>query len=218
MNRRIGILGAAILLLSAQAAMTHWLSREEFLPNPAPINETIPLEIGGWSRYQDGVLDSEAYAVLAPDDVLNRTYRKAAAASELSLFIGYYKTQLRAKNAHDPKVCLPGAGWNPLLSEQIPVEVPGLTAPIQVNHYVIGKGGEEAVVVYWFQNHKKAYAEEQALRFARVLDNLTENRTDMALVRVVISATKQGRAAATKEATAFVSALYPSLIHQFPAN
>jgi len=216
MNRRTGIIGVALLLLSAQAALTHWLSRTEFLPSPGPVNENIPTTIGEWSRFQDGVLDQEAYEVLAPDDVLNRTYRHAD--SDLSLFIAYYKTQLRAKNAHDPKVCLPGAGWNPLISKQIPITVRGQSERVRVNYYVISKNGEQAVVLYWFQNHKKAYAEEQALRFSRVMDNLMENRTDMALVRIVISATKPGLEAATAKATEFASLLYPSLGKQFPPN
>lgn len=216
MSRRAVITGVAVLLLSGQAAMTNWLSRAEYLPDPGPISENIPLGIAGWERYQDGVLDAEAYAMLSPDDVLNRTYRKPGAGSELSLFIGYYKTQLRAKNAHDPKVCLPGSGWNPLVSEKIPVDIPGQPEPVVVNHYVIGKNGDEAVVLYWFQNHKKAYAEEQALRLSRILDNLMENRTDMALVRVVIAASRQSRDQATQQAMAFVRDLYPSLARQFP--
>ena len=218
MNRRTAIIGTAVLLLSTQAALTHWLSRTEFLPSPGPINENIPATVGKWSQFQDGVLDPEAYAVLAPDDVLNRTYRQANTPDELNLFIAYYKTQLRAKNAHDPKVCLPGSGWNPLISKQIPIVVSGQSQPISVNYYVISKNGEQAVVLYWFQNHKKVYADEQFLKFSRVVDNFMENRTDMALVRIVISATKPGLDAATAKATEFASLLYPSLGKQFPAN
>ena len=78
------------------------------------------MAIGEWNQFQDGVLDPEAYAVLAPDDVLNRTYRDASAANDLSLFIAYYKTQLRAKNAHDPKVCL--CDWEGIRSSAWRVE------------------------------------------------------------------------------------------------
>ena len=217
MTRRTGMIGAAVLVLSAQAALTNRLSRSEFLPSPGAIGDNIPMAIGEWNQFQDGVLDPEAYAVLAPDDVLNRTYRDASAANDLSLFIAYYKTQLRAKNAHDPKVCLPGSGWNPLISKQIPITVAGQGNPINVNYYVISKNGEQAVVLYWFQNHKAAYATDQGLKFSRVLDNLTENRTDMALVRIVISATKPGLEAATLKASTFAGLLFPSLGKQFPA-
>lgn len=216
MTRHTGIIGAALLLLTAQAALTHRLSRSEFIPSPGPIAENIPATIGDWSRFQDGVLDPEVYEMLAPDDVLNRTYRDPAASSELNLFIGYYKTQLRAKNAHDPKVCLPGAGWNPLISKQIPITVAGVAEPVNVNYYVISKNGEQAVVLYWFQNYKTAYTTEQGLKYSRVLDNILENRTDMALVRIVISATKPGIEPATAKAIDFARLLYPSLEKQFP--
>ena len=216
MTRHTGIIGAALLLLTAQAALTHRLSRTEFIPSPGPITENIPATIGDWSRFQDGVLDPEVYEMLAPDDVLNRTYRDPAASSELNLFIGYYKTQLRAKNAHDPKVCLPGAGWNPLISKQIPITVAGVAEPVNVNYYVISKNGEQAVVLYWFQNYKTAYTTEQGLKYSRVLDNILENRTDMALVRIVISATKPGIEPATAKAIDFARLLYPSLEKQFP--
>lgn len=216
MIRQTGIVGTALLLLTAQAALTHWLSRTEFIPSPGPIAENVPATIGEWNRFQDGVLEPEVYEMLAPDDVLNRTYRDLAAASELNLFIGYYKTQLRAKNAHDPKVCLPGAGWNPLVSKEIPIRVAGLPEPVHVNYYVISKNGEQAVVLYWFQNYKTAYTSEQGLKYSRVMDNILENRTDMALVRIVISATKPGVEPATAKAMEFASLLYPSLGKQFP--
>lgn len=218
MTRQMMIAGSALLILTAQAALTHKLSRVEYLPTPGPLNENIPVTIGDWGRLQDGVLDPEAYEMLAPDDVLNRTYRHVAGGTDLSLFIGYYRTQLRAKNAHDPKVCLPGAGWNPIVSKQVSVPIAERSEPINVNYYVVAKGGEQALVLYWFQNHKTAYATEQGLRFSRVLDNLMENRTDMALVRIVIPSSKIGLDAATESASQFVSRLYPSLTKQFPVD
>jgi EpsI family protein len=217
MTRRNAIIGSAAGLLTAQAGLTQWLSRTELLPSPGPLDENIPTTIGDWARFQDGVMDPAAFEVLAPDDVLNRVYRQSAAGSDLSLFISYYRTQLRAKNAHDPKVCLPGSGWNPLISKQIPIAVEGLDKPIEVNYYVIARGGETAVVLYWFQNHKTAYATEQGLKFSRIVDNIMENRTDMALVRIIVSATKLGVDPATASASEFSQRLYPYLKNHFPA-
>jgi EpsI family protein len=216
MNRRTGIAGAAVLLLSAQAALTNRLKRAEYLPSPRPIHENIPVTIGQWDRVEDGVLDPEAYAMLAPDDVLNRTYRNATTGSDLNLFLGYYKTQLRAKNAHDPKVCLPGSGWNPLVSKQVPVTMVGLSKPISVNYYLLTKNNQQALVLYWFQTHRHGYASTEFLRLSRVISNLFENRSDMALVRIVLPVDSKGLEVATSLATKFAGELYPALVRQFP--
>lgn len=210
---------SAVLVLLVQAVSTYAFSRRQFIPSPDPL-DLFPRALGAWNRSIDGVLDPEAYAMLDPDDVLNRRYTSSTDSGEISFFIGYYKTQLRAKNAHDPKVCLPGSGWEPTESITVPLAASALESAqavsVTANRYVVKKGNAQAVVLYWFQTHRDGVAAEQALRFQRLIDVFREGRSDMALVRIVAPVGAEGVDVAAQRAIDFALLAYPHLRKQFP--
>jgi EpsI family protein len=212
-NRRI--LLAAVAVLAAQFALSRTLSRTEYLPSPPPLDQ-FPWTLGEWSRVKDEFMEPGVLEMLSPDDSLNRTYVNASRAVEVNLFMAYYKTQHRAANAHDPKVCLPGSGWNPLISKVVEISVPARAAPVPVNYYVVGKGSGLSLVLYWYQTYKRAFAREQAARLQRIWDTVTENRTDIALVRIVVPVFKENLDAATAAGTEFMQLAYPYILRQFP--
>jgi len=209
------ILVGAIAVLAVQFALSRALSRTEYLPSPPPLDQ-FPWRLGEWSRVKDELMEPGVLEMLAPDDSLNRTYVHAGRAAEVNLFMAYYKTQHRAANAHDPKVCLPGSGWNPLVSKVVEIPVPGSATPIPVNYYVVAKGEGRSLVLYWYQTYKRAFAREQAARVQRILDTVAENRTDIALVRVVVPVIKEDLDEATAMGTEFIRLAYPYIQRQFP--
>lgn len=213
LNRNI--LLAAIAVLAIQFAVSRALSRTEYLPSPPPLDQ-FPATLGEWTRVKDEVMEPGVLEMLAPDDSLNRTYIHANRTAEVNFFMAYYKTQHRAANAHDPKVCLPGSGWNPIISKVVELSVPGSAAPVPVNYYVVAKGEGRNLVLYWYQTYKRAFAREQAARIQRVLDTVAENRTDIALVRVVVPVVKEDLDAATAMGTEFIRLAYPYILRQFP--
>lgn len=213
-DRRSWLLWGGVAILAAQAAASYTLERKPFLPVTPPLTD-LPLRLGNWAFIQDGVIEQEVLESLGPDDALVREFQLAGSATRSSLFVSHYKTQLRAKNAHDPKVCLPGAGWNPRVSRVMDVRLPdGSTFP--VNYYRIAKGDAEAVVLYWFQTHDQALVYEQQLRAHRVWSAIRENRTDMALVRIVMPVDKDGVELADRRAVELATLVYPELRPYFP--
>jgi EpsI family protein len=210
-NRRM-VMGMGILGL--QLAATNALSRSEYLPSPPPLDQQLRT-IGPWVATGDTPVEQNVLEVLGPDDILDRRFLNTESKSQLGLLIAYYRTQHRAKNAHDPKVCLPGSGWNPVESRPLSIPVPGQQA-IAANYYVVSKPPHESVVVYWYQTHRATFATDQTLHFRRILDTVIENRTDMALVRIMVPVV-QDRNAAAREAVAFVQSLQPHLQRQFPS-
>jgi EpsI family protein len=190
-------------------------SRPEYAVN-VPALANFALVIGEWQRQQDDVLDQGVYEMLAPSDFLDRTYTNGALS--LNLFVAYYKSQHQAKGAHDPKVCLPGAGWNPISSKVIQIPVPG-QPDLSANFYVVAKESLGAVVVYWYQTHNQVFTQEQSLHLNRILETITDNRTDVALVRIVVPDSKNNIAAAGSVATQFAQTIFPLLQAQFvPQN
>src|SRR5271165_1813028 len=63
-----------------------------------------------------------------------------------------------------PKHCLPGAGWHPTESSRISISLPGI-APFEANRYVIAKGDERELVLYWYWAHDRALASEYWAKF-----------------------------------------------------
>jgi EpsI family protein len=214
MTRRKLLAGGAAVL-SAQGAASLALSRSEYLPSPPPLSG-LPPEVGEWVSKTDLEIDPAAIEMLGPDDVLSRLY-ESRTGDRASLFVAYYKTQHRARNAHDPKVCLPGSGWETVESTVIPVPLRGSISSIPVNLYVVQKQSAQNVVLYWFQNHKRAIAYEQLLKFDRLLDSIRENRTDMALVRVTVPVSMTVQPA-RDAGIQFIQSLYPYIMGQFTAG
>jgi len=214
-NHRRRLIGVALCLLALQAVLTYGLARVEHLPSPEPLDRW-PRVMAGLPASQDGVIDPEAYEMLSPDDILNRQYFDQATGRSIGLFVAYYKTQIRAKNAHDPKVCLPGSGWNPQLSDVLTRQFDADRQPATINRYVVAKGNHRNVVLYWYQTHKRSLAREQELRLFRMLDTIRDSRTDMALIRIIVPVEQEDVEAATKRGLAFADELYPHIKTQFP--
>jgi EpsI family protein len=214
MKRPSALLCAGVCILAAQAISSQAFRRQPFLPSP-PALAMLPMHLGGWEQMQDASLDPEALQMLNPSDSLDRQYQLAGGPHGANLFVAYYKSQLQAKTAHDPKVCLPGAGWNPRMSRVMDVSVPGFRS-FPVNYYRIARDGAEEVVLYWFQTYKGVYTFEQQLKAHRVLDAITDNRTDMALVRIIVPVEAGAIEAADDRAIELAQLIYPQMLPYFP--
>src|SRR5258705_13083938 len=100
MKRSHFLLAAGLLILAAQNVASYYLSHESFLPSPPPLM-IFPIRLDKWVQVHDWAIEPEVLKLLSPDDSLNREYQLAEPSVRAALFVAYYKTQLRAKNAHD---------------------------------------------------------------------------------------------------------------------
>jgi EpsI family protein len=148
---------------------------------------------------------------------LNRGYVNPALRTEANLFVAYFKTQRTGQMPHSPKNCLPGNGWTQTLSDTINVNVPGRDTPIEVNRYLVSKGQNKSVVVYWYQSRDRVVASEYRARFFTAADAIRYNRTDTALVRVVVPVVNDDDKRATDTALNFVKDFFGPLRQHFPA-
>jgi EpsI family protein len=101
----------------------------------------------------------------------------------VDLFVAYFPSQRAGDTIHSPKNCLPGAGWSPVDSTRIQVSVPG-HKPFVANRYIIAKGSDRQLVLYWYWAHDRAVASEYWAKFYLVTDSMRLNRSDGSLVRV----------------------------------
>ena len=91
------------------------------------------------------------------DDYVNRVYVEASGAP-VGVYIGYYASQRQGDTMHSPQNCLPGAGWRPI--ETGYQDLPTGSASSRVNRYVIQKGLDRQVVLYWYQGRGRVVANE----------------------------------------------------------
>jgi EpsI family protein len=202
--------------LLAQLAGLLAVSRREAVPLAHPLSE-LPAQLGAWSMTREGEVDRETLEVLRADEVLVRTYAEPERGLGASLFVAYFKSQRTGQAPHSPKNCLPGSGWTPSESDTVAISVPGRAAPIRVNRYVVAKGEDKSVVLYWYQSRDRVVASEYRAKFYLVADAIRYNRTDTALVRVVVPMSGNDPAFATKTAEEFVQAFFGTLRRLLPA-
>lgn len=209
---------AAILLsvsLIVQGSLFYGFSRGEAAPNYKPL-EGFPDEIGGWRMIQQGVIEQEVKDVLRADDYIVRDYAQSPATTA-NLFVAFFKSQRAGQTPHSPKNCLPGSGWVWTVSDTLPVTIPGRAAPIEINRYVVSKGDNRSVVLYWYQSRDRVVASEYKAAAYVAWDALRYNRTDTALVRVVVPVRNAREDAATQTGVEFIQAFFATLRRFFPA-
>ena len=213
---RIVILSA---VLAAGAIGTRTASRSAALPPRTPLVQ-LPSEIGAWRGQNSEPFTPDILKVLGVDEYVNRVYQ--AEQDRTSLYIGFYESQQQGDAIHSPLNCLPGSGWEGLSKSYvaIPVTINDEERDIVVNQYVVQKGLEEYVVLYWYQSHGRVIANEYRSKIFMVYDAVRLNRTDAALVRVMsrrIGSGPGAEAAAGARGVAFVKALFPLLDRYLPA-
>ena len=178
----------------------------------------FPMQIEEWHGAPQPPIEPKVLAVLGVDDYLTRAYYAPDQSAVVGLYLGYYGSQRQGDTMHSPLNCLPGAGWAPLSNSRMPVRV-APDSEIVVNRYIIQRGLDRQLVLYWYQSHGRVVASEYWSKFYLIRDAVRLNRTDGALVRVIAPiaiGSEDGGEAAERDATRFVQALYPALAPYLP--
>ena len=171
----VALLLATALFLEARNGGEIVPARESF--------RSFPNRFGTWLG-NDVKIDQDVRETLGDGDFLARDYRDGTAGNEgVDLFIAYFPSQRAGDTIHSPKNCLPGAGWVPASSSRIKIALPGHDN-LLVNRYVIEKGNQRALALYWYWAHGRAVASEYWAKFYLIEDSIRLNRSDGSLIRV----------------------------------
>jgi len=171
------------LVLGGTALLLHARSSFELIPNRQALG-AFPRELQGWTG-KDLVLSSGVLQILGQGDFLSRIYRNAATSETMDLFIAYYPSQRSGDTIHSPQNCLPGAGWTPLMNDHIQIPYSsGRETAVTANRYILAKGMDRVLVLYWYQAHGRTTPSEYWAKFYLVRDAIATNRSDGAMVRV----------------------------------
>jgi EpsI family protein len=204
------------VLLLLQTVSLYSSVRPESVPPSAPLS-ALPHNLGSWFFVREDPVDQETQEVLKADDTLFRFYANPSRGRvAVSLFVAAFRSQRTGKSPHSPKNCLPGSGWTQLSSELYPIQLDnGRT--IGVNRYIVSHGQDRSLVMYWYQSRDRVVADEFKAKFWVMADSIRLNRTDTALVRVVVPIIEQDEEAATTTAVDFVKSFFQPLHNYLPA-
>jgi EpsI family protein len=187
------------VLVGATTGMGY-LSHGEATPPAKPMAQ-FPNGVRDYIKFADIPLDQKTIDLLGVTDYINRVY-VSHTEPQLGLYIGYFRSQRTGASIHSPKNCLPGAGWQPIHEETYQMTLnDGRKVPI--NLYIIRKGLDQQLVLYWYQAHGRVVASEYWGKFYLVYDALRLNRTDAALVRITAPFEGDDAEGARQRAVAF---------------
>lgn len=197
-------IASAILL--GGIALLQGVSAQKRVPLHLPLQD-FPTVLAKWQGKEEPLSD-EVIKAVSVDEYLSRVYSDGK-TQPIDLYIGYYQSQRTGDTIHSPKNCLPGSGWNPVEADRVSFPAPD-GRNLTVNEYVVEKGVDRDLVLYWYQSRGRVIASEYSAKFWMVADALTRDRTDGALVRI-ITPQEGSISAARARAVSFAAALYPHL-------
>jgi EpsI family protein len=174
---------------------------------PAIALGALPLRLDTWRGRDAGPLDRQTVDILAADAYINRSYMSGV--DPVGLYVAYYARQRPGVSIHSPLHCLPGTGWEPLDVVTRTIERPdGSTGHLR--RMLVRKGRDRAVVLYWYAVHGRMIGNELISKAWLLHDSLRFNRSDAALVRIVVPVA-QSVDDAEREGLAFARALMAPL-------
>jgi EpsI family protein len=207
---RIVALSACLFISTAIVAKA---SKTEQVPPRQQLSQ-LPRLFDSWRGRDHAPFTPEVMKVLGADDYVSRSYA-APNNAYVGLYVGYYESQRQGDAIHSPLNCLPGAGWQPLAKSYLTVPVrraDGSTVEVTVNRYVIEKGLDRQVVLYWYHSHGRVVANEYRSKILMVYDAMRLNRSDAALVRITspkLGSHATAEAEAETRAVEFLKDVFP---------
>jgi EpsI family protein len=200
------------LIFTAGVVLVNGASDQTRTPLRESLDRAIPQELLGMSS-QDLSISEAEQAVAGMTSYVMRLYGETEDRPEFSLYVGYYDSQVQGRTIHSPKNCLPGAGWEPIGVTTAVVQT--AAGPVTVNRYLLQRGQEKALVLYWYQGRGRIAANEYAVKLDLLKDAALSGRSEEAMVRVMVPI-RGAEDASLRLATTVAEAVVPAVYRALP--
>ena len=172
---------AVALLLAGTALLLQARATNQFVP-PRTSLASFPVELRSWVGTDIAIPDATLKS-LGPGEYVQRIYQDQMTTEPyVTLYLAYLPNQ-HALFRHLPQDCLAGSGWSTVESGTTTLALPG-DAPFPANRYLITRGSDRQLVLFWYSAHGRLIANENWVDFYLVFDSLRWNRSDNALIRM----------------------------------
>lgn len=179
----------SVVIIFAAVFFVHSINeRAEVKPFKLPLS-AFPMTLSSW-KGSPSTLDQNIESALAVDDYLLADYTETLNGNKengyVNFYVAYYNSQRKGASPHSPQVCMPGGGW--LITSLQDTEVNFSDgSKIVVNRAVIERDHKKQIVYYWFDQRGRNISNEYIMKWYLLLDSITKNRTDGAMVRISTS-------------------------------
>lgn len=161
-----------------------------YRPLPSPVGgdqlRLFPQALGEWQSLRDVEVSSVVWSALDPKALVFREYRNPALtpSGRAWLVIVYHEND--RWGAHDPQVCWLSQGWKiDKLGEGDTVRVPLPNGKGYANKFVVDKGGERRIVLYWwFTSGKRQMPDRFSQMVAMIWNGILRGYMESGFVRV----------------------------------
>jgi exosortase D (VPLPA-CTERM-specific) len=205
-----------LLLCAAGLSMFFVTTRQEIVPERLRF-VAFPRVIGAWEG-RPSLLEPDVERALNPDDYILSDYRKPKGEA-VNFYVAYYASQRKGSSPHSPIVCIPGGGWQISQFERTSVRIDALNLTLPLNRVVIARDKDKQLVYYWFVERNRQIANEYWSKWYLLVDAITMNRTDGALVRLVTEFHPgESEHAADDRLQSFIKDLQPNLKAYLPTD
>lgn len=190
--RIVGPVLSCLGILSVFAFLVNDIGERQEIEPYRKSFDLFPLVNQQWFG-REGQLEADVVNSLKLSDYIVADYSHPDYAFPVNFYVAYYASQRKGASVHSPQSCIPGSGWVMKsidvvdIAPEFPNQSPLLTQ--RVNRVVIQKGNIRQLVYYWFQQRGRIITNEYKLKWYIFLDALTQQRTDGALVRLVVPVT-----------------------------
>ena len=202
-------------VLGVGALFTVGIDTQRSMSLVRPLEEAVPRSIAGFAARDVTISDAELqvagvtnYLMLAFEPPTT-----VAGGAAFSIYVGYYDRQTQGQTIHSPKNCLPGAGWEALASDAVTIHT--AAGAVTVNRYLLQSKQQQALVLYWYQGRGRVEANEYVVKWDLLRDAALRQRSEEALVRIVVPITESQDQAFDLAARA-AEALVPALNRALP--
>ena len=171
---------AIAIVLATVIGLVH--EREEIVPERKTF-ATFPLTINNWTGRQTSI-PRDQLDILDLDDYFIADYTNRNNSNFVNFYAAYYESQRSGNNAHSPKACIPGGGWEIKDISTRAIDLDSSGKKMNVNRLLINKGENSQLVYYWFKQRSRVITNEYLIKWFVFVDSLFLNRTDGSLIRV----------------------------------
>ncbi len=180
-NFRIGIV---LALFAVTYAGLHFSQTVK----ETPITQSLarfPLEIGDWKFARKSFFDAPVINMLGVNDYISYDYTDRNGGL-VNLYVSYFTAVGVTGGYHSPQNCLPGGGWNIASVDDVRLNGnAGAFNGSEIKKVIVQKGGDQQVVLYWFQNRGRIIASEYWEKVYLVLDAVFKQRRDGSFIRII---------------------------------
>ena len=201
-----GTLTLAILLSLGVYSRTFSIGEVDLPREPL---RSFPIQLGDYVG-RDLPITGEELAVLAPTEVLVRSYRNPE-GDVVSLYIPFFRVQNDRSRIHSPKSCMVGGGFRFVKMKPFQLRYRG--KEVTVNWVLTKRGDEREVVLYWIHSRGRIMTDEYVAKLYLIWDQFSRHRSDGALVRCI---TPVKRNETIEEATRRVAAFAQMVMDEAP--